>query len=100
DLVQHINSLFNDIGRANDIDQAWLLMMAGAATLNIRGSDKSKVGKQLEKVIVKASLTILGLIENENFWMNIDRDNEVDRETDAEIQTRRGRVRMEVGLIA
>lgn len=100
DLVQHINSLFNDIGRTNDIDQAWLLMMAGSATLNIRGSDKSKVGKQLEKVIVRASLTILGLIEDENFWMNIDRDNEVDRETDAEIQTRRGRVRMEVGLIA
>lgn len=100
DLIAHVNDLFRQIDRVENIDQAWLLMIAGSATLNIRGSDKSKVGKHLEKAIVKASLTILGLTENENFWINIDRDNEVDRETDAEIETKRGRVRMEVGLIA
>ena len=49
---------------------------------------------------MKAALSIIGLRDGENFWMNIDRDNEVDRETDAEIETKRGRVRMEVGLIA
>lgn len=100
DLVTHVNELFHQINRVDDIDEAWLLMIAGSATLNIRGSDKSKVGKHLEKVIVKAALTIIGLKEGANFWMNIDRDNEVDRETDAEIETKRGRVRMEVGLIA
>lgn len=100
DLMSHVSELFNQINRIEDVDDAWLLMIAGSATLNIRGSDKSKVGKHLEKVIVKASLTILGLQEGVNFWMNIDRDNEVDRETDAEIETKRGRVRMEVGLIA
>jgi len=100
DLVTHINDLFHQINRVEDLDEAWLLMIAGSATLNIRGSDKSKVGKHLEKVIVKAALTIIGLTEGENFWMNIDRDNEVGRETDAEIETKRGRVRMEVGLIA
>lgn len=100
DLTQHVNSLFTNISRQNEVEDAWLLMAAGSATLNIRGSDKSKIGKSLEKVIVKAALTILGLTEGQNFWMNIDRDNEVDRETDAEIETRRGRVRLEVGLIA
>jgi hypothetical protein len=100
DLIAHINELFEQIDRRDDIDNAWVLMVAGSITLNIRGSDKSKIGKHFEKVIVKAALTILGLTDEVNFWMNIDRDNEVDRETDAEIETRRGRVRMEVGLIA
>lgn len=100
ELVAHVNDLFQEINRGNDLDEAWLLLIAGSATLNIRGSDKSKVGKHLEKVIVKAALSIIGLSEGQNFWMNIDRDNEVDRETDAEIETKRGRVRLEVGLIA
>lgn len=100
DLITHVTTLLKDVHKEELIDNAWLLMMAGSATLNIRGSDKSKVGKHLEKVIVKAALTIIGLKENETFWMNIDRDIEVDRETDAEIETKRGRVRLEVGLIA
>jgi hypothetical protein len=100
DLISHINELFEQIDRRDDVDAAWVLMVAGSITLNVRGSDKSKIGKHFEKVIVKAALTILGLTDGHNFWMNIDRDNEVDRETDAEIETRRGRVRMEVGLIA
>lgn len=100
DLIAHINELFEQIDRKGDLDDAWVLMVAGSITLNIRGSDKSKIGKHFEKVIVKAALTILGLTDGVNFWMNIDRDNEVDRETDAEIETKRGRVRMEVGLIA
>ena len=82
------------------MDTAWLLMMAGSATLNIRGSDKSKVGKALEGVILRSMLNILGLKENEDFWMNIDRDELVERETDCEIRTKRGRIRVEVGLIA
>ncbi|MBN2010308.1 CfrBI family restriction endonuclease [candidate division KSB1 bacterium] len=32
--------------------------------------------------------------------MNIERDLEVDREADAEVESRRGRLRIEVGLIA
>jgi len=100
DLINHINELFEQIDRKDDVDDAWVLMVAGSITLNIRGSDKSKIGKHFEKIIVKAALTILGLTDELNFWMNIDRDNEVDRETDAEIETKRGRVRMEVGLIA
>lgn len=100
ELQHYIKGLLQNINRYEDMDKAWLLMMSGSATLNIRGSDKSKVGKALEGVIVRTILTILGLKENENFWMNIDRDAEVDRETDCEIQTQRGRIRVEVGLIA
>ncbi len=99
-LMRHIEQLFVVEGRGGDIDNAWLLMMAGSATLNIRGSDKSKVGKQIERVLIRAILTILGLQENTHFWTNIQRDLEVDRESDAEILTQRGRIRMEVGLIA
>ena len=50
--------------------------------------------------MIRSILNVLGLTENENFWMNIDRDAEVDRETDCEIQTARGRIRVEVGLIS
>jgi len=100
ELQNYIGNLLNNINRYEDMDKAWLLMMAGSATLNIRGSDKSKVGKKLEGVLIRTILTILGLKENENFWMNIDRDAEVDRETDCEIQTVRGRIRVEVGLIS
>lgn len=99
-LIKYMEKLLNNINRSDDIDKAWLLMMAGTATLNIRGSDKSKIGKVLEGVIIRSMLTILGLKENENFWMNIDRDAEVDRETDCEIETQRGRIRVEVGLIS
>lgn len=100
ELHRYIGNLLTNIDRYEDMDTAWLLMMAGSATLNIRGSDKSKVGKTLEGVLIRSILNILGLKENENFWMNIDRDAEVDRETDCEIQTARGRIRVEVGLIA
>ncbi|MBS1506049.1 MAG: CfrBI family restriction endonuclease [Bacteroidetes bacterium] len=99
-LKLHVEQLFGTEERGADVDNAWLLMMAGSATLNIRGSDKSKVGKQIERVLIRAVLTILGLQENTHFWANIQRDLEVDREADAEILTQRGRIRMEVGLIA
>lgn len=100
DLIEHVAELFAKIARPHDVDKAWLLLMAGSATLTIRGSDKSKVGKQLEKVLIRAALAILGFEEKKNFWMNIGRDTEVDREADAEIESKRGRIRVEVGLIA
>jgi hypothetical protein len=100
EMDQDASKLLNNVNRREDLDIAWLFLMAGAATLTIRGSDKSKVGKQLERILIKSALTILGFTFNENFWINIGRDNEVGRETDAEVQTKRGRIRLEVGLIA
>ena len=79
-----------------------LLLWSGAATLTVRGSQKSKIGKVLEKSIARAALMIIGLIEGNtvgNFQLNLDADEEVMRETDAEITTRRGKIRLEVGLI-
>ncbi len=80
-------------------DSAWLLQIAGAAVLTLRGSKKSSVGKLLEKAIARACLTALGLKENEHFNLNLAADEEVEREIDAEVNTRRGRVRMDVALI-
>lgn len=100
ELQEYIGDLLDKINRYDDMDKAWLLMMAGSATLNIRGSDKSKVGKVLEGVIIRSILSILGLKENVDYWMNIDRDELVERETDCEIRTKRGRIRVEVGLIS
>lgn len=100
ELQEYIKDLLSKIDRYEDMDIAWLLMMAGSATLNIRGSDKSKVGKVLEGVITRSILNILGLKENIDYWMNIDRDELVERETDCEIRTKRGRIRVEVGLIS
>jgi hypothetical protein len=100
EMATYCTNLFTNLGRPEEIDNAWLFMMAGSATLNIRGSQKSKIGKILEKVFLKTLLTMLGFEQNVNFWMNVQRDNEVGRETDAEIATKRGRLRIEVGLIA
>ena len=83
----------------DDRDMA-LLLWCGAATLTIRGSQKSKIGKSLERSIARAALTIIGLNEeNGDFRLGIGPDEEVARETDAEVRTPRGFVRVEVGLI-
>ncbi len=100
DTIAFFNDLFSRIGKQEFRDDAWLLLMAGSATLNIRGSLKSKIGKQFERVFLKSLLTILGFVENETFWMNIGRDLEVQREADAEVESKRGRIRIEMGLIA
>lgn len=100
ETINYFNELFDKIGRKDFKDDAWLLLMAGSATLNIRGSQKAKIGKHFEKVFIRSLLHILGLKENENFWMNIERDLEVDREADAEVESKRGRIRIEMGLIA
>ena len=77
-----------------------LLFWCGTATLTIRGSAKSKYGKALERSLAKSALTIIGLDEQKgDFRLNVEGDKEVVRETDAEIRTKRGWVRMEIGLI-
>ena len=77
-----------------------LLLWSGAATLTIRGSQKAKVGIVLEKSLARAALTVIGLREEDGqFRLNIQADEEVSRQTDAEIQTPRGFIRMELGLI-
>ena len=80
-------------------EDSMLMLWAGAATLTIRGSRKSKAGKILERAFLRAALTILGLEEGLDFWLNMERDTEVLREIDAEIVSKRGRIRVEMGLI-
>lgn len=80
-------------------ESVWLLQVSGALTLTIRGSNKASYGKKLEHSFLRASLEILGLELNKDYWMNIQRDKEVGREADAEIKTRRGRIRVDMGLI-
>ncbi|MBN2010307.1 CfrBI family restriction endonuclease [candidate division KSB1 bacterium] len=67
ETIAYFNELFSHIDRKDFLDDAWLLLMAGSATLNIRGSLKSKIGKQFEQVFIRSLLTILGFRENENF---------------------------------
>lgn len=77
-----------------------LLLWCGSATLTIRGSRKAKIGKSLEVSIARAALTSIGLREDRgDFRLNVGADEEVDRETDAEVRTPRGFVRLEVGMI-
>lgn len=95
-LIEEIESQSLNIG----VRDTALLVWAGAATLTVRGSQKSKIGKILEKGIARAALTIIGFKEKKgDFTLNIMPDNEVGRETDAEIRTKRGSVRMDVGMI-
>ena len=80
-------------------EDAMLMIWAGAATLTVRGSRKSSAGKTLERAFLRAGLTILGLEEGTDFWLNLQRDAEVPREIDVEIASLRGRIRVEMGLI-
>ena len=81
------------------LDDALVMLWAGAATLTIRGARKSSVGKRLERAFLKAAFTIFGLHEGTHFWLGVQRDNEVGREVDAEVVSRRGRIRIDMGLI-
>lgn len=76
-----------------------LLLWCGAATLTVRGSQKARIGKAMERSLARAALTAIGLEGDEDFWLDIGADQEVTRQTDAEVATPRGGVRMEVGLI-
>ena len=80
-------------------EDAMLMLWAGAATLTVRGSRKSSAGKRLERAFLRAGLITLGLEEDVDFWLNMQRDVEVSREIDVEIASRRGRIRVEMGLI-
>ena len=98
EIVRHVEEV---VANAPDMafDDAMLMLWAGAATLTIRGSRKSTAGKTLERAFLRAGLTILGLEEEKDFWLNLQRDAEVPREIDVEIASRRGRIRVEMGLI-
>lgn len=100
DTIAYCNQLFAEEDYSESQEQAWLLLMAGAATLNIRGSQKSLIGKAVERVFLRASLSLLGLEYERDFWTAIPSDIEVGRETDAEVETKRGRIRIDIGLIA
>lgn len=98
EIAEHVR-VVTEGGDGLSPNQALLMLMSGAATLTIRGSRKSTAGKTLERAFLRAILTLLGLEENVDFWLNMERDAEVAREIDVEIATRRGRIRVEMGLI-
>lgn len=97
DMMADIESVMSS---EEDRREMALLLWCGTATLTIRGSQKSKIGKSLEVAIARAALVAIGLSEEAgDFRLNVGADQEVERETDCEIRTPRGFVRMEVGLI-
>lgn len=99
EVFSHIQSFVADSSGKLSFDDAMVMLWAGAATLTIRGSRKSSLGKVLEGAFLRVGLTILGLSEDDDFWLNMQRDAEVLREVDAEVASRRGRIRVEMGLI-
>jgi len=98
--IQACHSLFNELPAGSDEDEAWLLMMAGAATLTLRGSNKSYLGKAIEKAFLIAAYSVMGLELNVDFRVCVDGDNEIARQVDAEIFGVRARYFIELGLIA
>ena len=87
-------------------DIARLSTAIGAATLTIRGSEKSTYGKLFERLIMGSVLTILGFQHVRNaqstnlekvFWLS---DSSDDRECDATIRMRPGKLaRFDIGFI-
>ncbi|RMG26175.1 MAG: CfrBI family restriction endonuclease [Methanobacteriota archaeon] len=88
-------------------DIARLTTAIGAATLTIRGSEKSTYGKLFERLVLGSVLTILGFQHVENarskplervFWLS-DSSSDV-RECDATIRLRPGKLaRFDIGFI-
>lgn len=99
EIAGHIRSI-TDAAPGLQFEDAMLLLWAGAATLTVRGSRKSTAGKTLERAFLRVGLSLLGLAEGADFWLNMQRDAEVGREIDVEIASRRGRIRAEMGLIS
>lgn len=102
-LKQQINNNANIISKTKtslSSDDAWLMLMAGHATLNIRGSNKSSVGKSLEHSFLVALYSVLGLTLDVDFKVSIDGDEEVQRQYDAEIIGGRKNYLVDLGLIA
>lgn len=93
------NSSANSVEKLDLVESLWFLQMIGAASLTVRGSNKAVYGKRLERAFLRAGLELLGLKLDENYWLNIGRDEEVDREADGEVETKRGRARIDIGLI-
>jgi hypothetical protein len=93
------NNSANSVEKLDLVESLWFLQMVGAASLTVRGSNKAIYGKRLERAFLRAGLELLGLKLNENYWLNIGRDAEVDREADGEVETKRGRARIDIGLI-
>ena len=98
EITRHVRQFTQDNPQFT-FDDAMLMLWAGASTLTVRGSRKSTAGKTLEQAFVRAGLTILGLQEDVDYWLNMQRDVEVSREIDVEIASRRGRIKLEIGLI-
>ncbi len=46
-----------------------LLLWCGAATLTVRGSQKARIGKAMERSLARAALTAIGLEGDEDFWL-------------------------------
>lgn len=88
----------------NDIIR--LTTAIGAATLTIRGSDKSTYGKLFERLVLGSVLTILGFeyVDSNNtpkiekvFWLSDSSDN---RECDATVRIKAGKlIRFDIGFI-
>lgn len=93
------NNSAHSIEKLDLVESLWFLQMIGATSLTVRGSNKAVYGKRLERAFLRAGLELLGLQMNESYWLNIERDEEVDREADGEVETKRGRVRIDIGLI-
>lgn len=89
----------NEVAKLDLDESLWFLQMVGATSLTVRGSNKAVYGKRLERAFLRAGLELLGLTLQENYWLNIERDEEVDREADGEVETKRGRIRIDIGLI-
>ena len=98
EVARHIREVTEN-SASGSFDDAMLMLWAGAATLTVRGSRKSTAGKTLERAFLRAGLNLLGMEEGTDFWLNMQRDAEVPREIDVEIASRRGRIRVEMGLI-
>jgi hypothetical protein len=82
----------------------YLLNTIGAATLTIRGSEKSSYGKLFEKLVLGSLLSILGFeyeaqkeVKEGTFWLSTQEDK---RESDATLLYKLGEgVRFDIGFI-
>lgn len=111
DISMNLGYMADGEFKGNIVPLTWkditrLTTTIGAATLTIRGSEKSTYGKLFERLVLGSVLTILGFQHVENaqsrklekvFWLS---DSSDVRECDATIRVRPGKLaRFDIGFI-
>ena len=94
-LIDHIHTI-NQTDLPNE--QALLMLWGSVATMTLKGSWDSAKGKRLEKPFFRVIFHLLQLEEGKDYRLGIPSDMLRHRETDCEVYSKKGQIKIELTL--